>query len=331
MSKMPGHTSPPYSEDARDDALFHYTSADGLIGILQNKEIWSTAYYCLNDESELAAGKGILTPIFSLATHEMIQDDDPLVQLFGSRGIDIREYARDFEQKIIGHTFHKLCAYITCFCKPAGEEDFKHGLLSQWKGYGVDGGYALQFSRKKLQAAVGDANKAQSLIYQLQDVHYAKENPLKSEVLRHSDSFRQAYKAFLEELGDIEKTARTRSMSSPVASLVGESESLDSLLDYLIHTKNQHYGEERECRLSLVDAVSSEVADLPTHYFNRGGLIVPYKKTSRKTFPLIGCIEWIIIGPNPRMGTRFRSVTQMVRRAGLPIEVRPSHIPFYRG
>jgi hypothetical protein len=201
--------------------------------------------------------------------------------------------------------------------------------LSQWRGYGIDGGYALQFSRKKLQAAVEDANKAQELIYQLEDVHYTDENPLKSAVLSHSDSFRQAYRAFLEELGDIKKIMKTRSMSSPVAGL--SDGSLDSLLDYLIHTKNNHFGDERECRLSLIDAVSSEVAVHPTHYFNRGGLIVPYKKTAPETFPIIDCIEWIIIGPNPRMGTRFRSVTQMVRRADLSIEVRPSHIPYFRG
>ena len=327
MSEIPGHTSPPYSEDSRDDALFHYTSADGLIGILQNNEIWSTAYYCTNDESELTAGKKILTPVFMRATHEMVQDNDPLVQTFSARGVDIFEYARGFEQRIIGHTFNKLCAYLTCFCKPTGEEDFNHGLLSQWRAYGVDGGYALQFSRKKLKAAVEKANKAQDLSYDLQDVYYTDENPLKSEVLSYTDSFLGAYKVFLEEVGD-PKIFRTLSMSSPVAGLLGEP--LESLLDYLIQTKNQHFGEERECRLSLIEAVSSEVKVLPTNHFKRGGLIVPYKKTPRETFPLIDCIEWIIIGPNPRMGARFKSVNQMVRTAGLTIKVRPSHIPVAR-
>ena len=74
----------------------------------------------------------------------------------------------------------------------------------------------------------------------------------------------------------------------------------------------------------------AEVEVLPTNYFNRGGLIVPYKKTPRTTFPLLDCIEWIVIGPNSRMSARFKSVTQMVRSAGLAIKVRPSHIPFTR-
>jgi hypothetical protein len=44
MAEIPGHTSPPYSDEAREDALFHYTTASGLLGILENCEFWSTAY-----------------------------------------------------------------------------------------------------------------------------------------------------------------------------------------------------------------------------------------------------------------------------------------------
>ena len=58
MIEIPNHMSPSWSKDSSDDALFHYTSAEGLIGIIQNKEIWGTAYYCTKDETELSAGKG---------------------------------------------------------------------------------------------------------------------------------------------------------------------------------------------------------------------------------------------------------------------------------
>ena len=330
MSEIPDHTSPPYNDDSRDDALFHYTSANGLVGILQNGVIWGTAYYSSNDESELTVGKGILTPVFRNATQKMIQDNDPLVQTFSMRGVDIMEYARSFEQQIIGVTLHRLCAYITCFCRPAGKEDFLHGLLSQWRGYGVDGGYALQFSRKKLQEAVEKTNEEKDLYYDLKDVHYTAENSLKEKVLNHTDSFLQAYMDHLNRLGEpLIELLNRGSMPSPIANLSGGP--LESLLDYLIQTKNQHFAEERECRLSLIEPVSSEIEVLPTKYFNRGGLIVPYKKTPLDTFPLLDCIEWIVIGPNPRMVARFKSVIQMVQTAGLDIKVRPSHIPFFRG
>lgn len=327
MSEIPGHTSPPYSDAARDDALFHYTSANGLIGILGSQEIWSTAYYCANDESELTAGKGILAPLFWRATHKMIEASDPLVEIFSRRGVDIRDYARSFEQQITGMALSSLCAYISCFCKPTGAEDFTHGLLSQWRGYGADGGYALQFSRKKLLAEIDRANSDGTLNYQLQDVHYAAENPLMVAVLSHTEAFLRAYREQLEELADPD-ILNKRTMRSPIATLTGGP--LESLLDYLIHTKNRHFGEEKECRLSFIDLVSPKVDAFSVGYFDRAGLVVPYKKTPRSSLDVLNCVEWIVVGPGTRMGARFKSVLHMVRQLGLTIGVRPSHIPFAR-
>ena len=36
--EIPGHSLPTYSDAARDDALFHYTTANGLIGIFESGE-----------------------------------------------------------------------------------------------------------------------------------------------------------------------------------------------------------------------------------------------------------------------------------------------------
>ena len=181
MSQIPAHKSPSFSENALDDALFHYTSADGLLGILSSGELWSTAYYCTNDESEITSGRGILSPMFLQETHKMVAENDPLVTTFSNRGIDIFDYARGFEQQIIGQTFSTICTYITCFCKARTKEDFTHGLLSQWRAYGPDGGYAIQFSRKKLSAAIEKTNKALDKVYELKDVYYDSENLHKRE------------------------------------------------------------------------------------------------------------------------------------------------------
>jgi hypothetical protein len=130
MQNIPGHSLPPCSEEALGDALFHYTTADGLIGIFQNKELWNTAYYCANDESELITGKGVLTPLFKKKSHELEKGNDPRVNTFRQRGTNIRDFAENFEQQIIALALSSLSAYITCFCKPSREEDFHHGLLS---------------------------------------------------------------------------------------------------------------------------------------------------------------------------------------------------------
>jgi len=326
MTQIPSHFLPAYSTESQEDALFHYTTANGLMGILGAGEIWGTAYYCANDESELVTGKGVISPLFRRTTEEMIKASDPRVLTFMRRGVDIRTYADHFEQQIVSMAFSLLCAYITCFCKPNSEEDFHHGLLSQWRGYGADGGYALHFSRKKLLAAIEIANKSDEWSYELQDVHYTLENPKKAEVLRYSDAFVSAYLGYLNELA--EPIDFNKNMRSPIADLPGGP--LEAFLDYLVHTKNKHFGEERECRLSRIQTVAASADCQPVNYFNRGGLLVPYTKTPRSVFNILDCVEWIIIGPGPRMGARFKSISHLVQQSGLEIKVRASHIPFTR-
>jgi hypothetical protein len=116
-------------------------------------------------------------------------------------------------------------------------------------------------------------------------------------------------------------------MRSPIANLPGGP--LESLLDFLIHTKNRHFSEEKECRMSLLEPVSSGSGVLPIDYFNRCGLLVPFTRTP-SSFNVLDCVDWIIVGPGPRIANRFNSVTQIVRKKGLKIKVRPSHIPFSR-
>lgn len=325
MNKFPLHEVPVYSSDAGEDALFHYTTANGLIGILSTGELWNTAYFCANDESELAAGNGILRQIFGKETQKMINDDHPLVEIFSNRGVNIWYYSDGFEKVITSLALGSLCTYMTCFCMPSGPEDFIHGLLSQWRGYGSDGGYALQFSRKKLLAEVDRANSEIGLNYQLQGVHYHSDNKLKEEVLSHKDAFINAYRNHLDVL---HTGLNEEPIKSPIADLTRGP--LESLLDYLIHTKNIHFKEERECRLSLVEVISPEAAKLPVSHFNRNGLIVPFTKTPKDHFNILNCLEWIVVGPSARINSRFRSVGHLVKRLGLPISVRPSHIPYTR-
>jgi len=297
------------------------------MGILSKGDIWSTAYYCTNDESELAAGKGILGPLFRSKTYDLIRVSDSRVLTFARRGVDIREYAEQFEQFIVGMVFSSLCAYITCFCKPIIKEDFYNGLLSQWRGYGSDGGYALHFSRKKLIAAIDGANKSDRLNYDLRDVYYTINNPMKDEIIKYADAFISEYISFLDELAEPlvlnKKTGR-----NPISALPGGP--LEALINYLVYTKNEHFIEERECRLSLIQPVSTSDGCLSVQYFNRNGLLVPYIKTAVSSFNVLDCLEWIIVGPGPRMDARFKSVNQLVRRSGRDIKVRASQIPFSR-
>ena len=78
---------PNYSDEVRSDTLFHYTNANDLIGIFDSAEMWSTAYYCANDEQELSAGAGVLSGMFGERAHQLRQSNDPRADLFARRGV----------------------------------------------------------------------------------------------------------------------------------------------------------------------------------------------------------------------------------------------------
>lgn len=324
---LPGHTLPNYSESIRDDTLFHYTSATGLIGIFNTEEIWSTAYYCANDEQELSAGSGILSRMLRERAHKLRQSKDPRAIRFAKRGVDIMDYVDGFERQITALALSSLVAYITCFCKPNSKEDFHHGLLSQWRGYGTDGGYALQFSRSRLLKAISSANKEADLNYDLEDVFYTTENPLKDHVLEQQSAYLDEFDKYLDELAQPIDSSR-KTMRSPIFELLKGP--LIPLLDYLVCTKNGHFSEERECRLSLIQPAAVGPAFRPVKHFSRNGLIVSYTTTPKDSFDVLAAVDWIVVGPGPRMGARFKAVCELVNHSGRKILVRPSHIPFTR-
>jgi len=324
---LPGHSLPNYSDEVRDDTLFHYTSANGLIGIFDSGEIWSTAYYCANDEQELSAGSGVLSRVFRERAHQLQQENDPRADLFARRGVDITSYADRFERQLTALTMSSLVAYITCFCKPVAKEDFHHGLLSQWRGYGADGGYAVQFSRTRLLEAIKIANKVDDLNYDLEDIYYKPENPLKDRVLEQRGAFLDEFEKHLDELARPIDFSRT-TIRDPIFDLLKGP--LIPLLDYLTCTKNGHFAEERECRLSLVQPAAVGPAFRPVKRFSRNGLVVSYTTTPKESFDILGAVDWILIGPGPRMGARFKAICELVRHSGRKIAVRPSHIPFTR-
>lgn len=324
MKDIPNHISPVFTLDLLDNTLFHYTTANGLLGIFKENALWSTAYYCANDEDELATGKGIITRIFREETERLHRVGDHRIQKFYDRGVDPFDCAEKFEDFILSLTLSKLCPYITCFCQPKAEDDFTHGLLSQWRAYGHDGGYALQFNRNKIEKALEDAFDGSPPHYDFKGVCYERENALRDQVFFWKEFYVLAFNNYLDELAS-PLSFQKKVMESPVSNLLGGP--IESLRDFLIHTKNKHFFEENECRLSSIRPVSSSTS---ANYYNRNGLLVPYITTREKGIDILGCLEWIVVGPGPRSASRFKSVNQLVIESDRDIKVRISHIPFTR-
>ena len=311
-----------------DDAIFHYTNADGLFGILTKKEIWSTAYFTTNDESELAAVEGILADLCKGRTTQLVSDKHEYVDLFWKHGINIFEYPKEFEKIWFDTMEETFDIYITCFCRANSELDFQHGLLSQWRGYGGTGGYALQFSHSKLTDWTTRTliNKEKHK-YIFHDVYYNLDNPFKEIVLEYKIFFLETYMNYLDRavmsLQELEKGHETIENNSEFILPDNFTGPLFALLLYRIQTKSSYFSEERECRMSIFLDPLDDI-----EFFIKNGVIVPHTKTPQASESFMDCIEGVIIGPGANQQVRYQGVQQLLKSLNMEIEVRLSKIPY---
>jgi hypothetical protein len=125
--------------------LHHYTNFPGLEGIHKTQTLWGINYRDLNDTKEV---KVLEEPLIEALTKRF--SDDAKVRMFAketSGGIaEIAAYrARRVVQGFYDTSFRspaaRLDIYVTSFCTHANDPYAKeHGLLSQWRGYGGEGG-----------------------------------------------------------------------------------------------------------------------------------------------------------------------------------------------
>jgi Protein of unknown function (DUF2971) len=111
--------------------LFHYTTAEGLKGIIEKNELWATNAYFLNDSTEITYGYGVLKEVLDEWIANNPHPDDSVSLAVA------REFQRSFGVDLLNMNVVKP-VYLACFC----EED---NLLGQWRTYGQSGGYSMGF------------------------------------------------------------------------------------------------------------------------------------------------------------------------------------------
>ena len=137
--------------DLPQDGLYHYTNAGGLYGILTDEKLWATHAAYLNDSQEFLFGMGLIQEELKNFERElkvMDTSSDPefsdLVAMMPpaiSRGLqlELQERAAFLRQK--------AGPFVTCLSAARDQ-------LSQWRGYGAGGGYAIRFDAADLRKSL---------------------------------------------------------------------------------------------------------------------------------------------------------------------------------
>jgi hypothetical protein len=160
-------------------SIFHYTNVDGLLGILSSEALFATDYRYLNDASEARSIRDLILPILSA---EIAAITPKLIE----KGWLKKEYYEELgSQANLLQAEHMYRAFIrgldattpffvTSFCTHAKDsEEFKHGLLSQWRGYGQSGGFAIEFDEPGFGALMKEENEKYAYaVLQSDNVHY---------------------------------------------------------------------------------------------------------------------------------------------------------------
>jgi hypothetical protein len=114
--------------------VYHYTTGESFVKIIQSGELWSTQAACLNDTTEL-----------TYATEELRKRVN--AKLCGSHNPAIKPVLTWISEALSNPGSEVSPVFVSCFSE-------QRDSLSQWRAYsGGEGGYAIQFDSEKLYEA----------------------------------------------------------------------------------------------------------------------------------------------------------------------------------
>lgn len=322
--------------------LLHYTTAGGLLGILESKSLRATHASYLNDSTEIQLFfRERLAKILEsgvraeLASDTGVRVRPELANTEAAANAVVARYVLDMADAIRSTAQRFNQPHFVCFSAPSNKRIARDGLLSLWRGYGRDGGYAIAFDAAELEARL--RCEAEAYWYQHMqwgDVHYHQDDEdlenAAPEILESEDSIRIAIREYIKS----PSPDALESTFEPVATL--------SCL-----YKHWGFHEEREVRIVAIpptdeliqegrnDGESRPVRQSLT--FQRGGTPVPYLDlfgpaptqavTAQANLP----ITRILIGPHPQSDLRRSAVEQALKIRGISARVEVSRIPYISG
>lgn len=297
-----------------ENFLFHYTTAQGLFGIVSDGFVRATHHRFLNDKSELNYGFMEFSRIASCVLDEQLSDTNSRIRALAQRGFVFDGSAKAWAVAVEHLIVSAFGCYLFCLCSHTQKNSFEHGLLSQWRGYGNDGGYAIRFKRDRLSEYFAQIDaplnvKLEPVIYGINPTSRTISEGLKTSMAQKlltwcENPFTHKEDVNISDFIDI--------------GFVGE------ILDYVVFTKNEHFGEENEWRLCAI--LQGTTAPNAEKYWVRGGTIVPYVEVRSKV-NIRDCIDQVIVGPHADQDERCRSTHHFLRSRGCEALVVPTNIP----
>lgn len=323
--------------------VYHYTTEAGLKGILESQTLWATHYKYLNDATEIEHMRSSLidrlTPVAKSVVLEHFRGSfkakKKIRELGGVNALAKHEaesvvdayYRITFEGGKSDAAFAE--PFITSFCSHGDDKKYiqENGLLSQWRSYGDEVGYAIVFDTKELKDLIEkEAAEYQYSAGSFGDVVYdGNDDVFQEEFGEFIDAFKEMFLQFLQ--------GGKPNMGKEVVPFVTS----------VSRFKHQGFEEEREVRI-----IASPVTETLRRLFRstepsypsgqRKPKEIKLRKTGAVNVPYIELFDFpkspplpirkIIIGPHENQHNLEKEVKRMIE--GLDIEVHCSETPYIR-
>ncbi len=325
----------PVSEEFPE--LYHYTSRRGLEGIYKTQSLWASRFEVMNDPGEFlyakrfyvaAVAKQIEAHLVerrktSLTFQQKLEKVAPDIAAFATD--QAAELVEDYYDRTIsagrqhGEKVTFCVPYITSFCShtPDMKHEQENGLLSQWRWYGRDGGFAVVFDTLQLEKLIWkELERFDYVTMCFFDVQY-DEDP-------------RGLKGSFNSMVDM-------MAAEWVAHMAGENMDVGDHFEPFLKTaprlKHRAFFEEREVRIVAYPAYQEFRDYCNRHKIEHNGKLIKPLETSVpkphvSLFEGLGerlPIKRIIVGPSKGQKEAGEWVRALV---GDKIEVRRSETPF---
>jgi len=295
--------------------LFHYTTAQGLLGILESNSLRATDALYMNDASERQHGKELLHIVM---TNEAKH----------SRSSVFKKYCEATE--LFVNQFPPFGAYVFCLTTHRNQ-------LSQWRAYAANGGYSIGFHVDKLRTLLrekhlgGDLFKAEGL-YKV--IYHSN---IQTELLKKA--IQESFVMYMNE----EVTKRSKITLHRLTCVIEGRDENHELEDFLNHISDfyiktqQHfstfkhpaYEEESEWRIVRSRSPLLGSKPVPLGFRPSADFLIPYCFIAPKGKDRLP-ISSITIGPREHPGLSVSAVEEALKAFGYArpaVAVFDSQIP----
>lgn len=335
MKKTAGGAASSEDENSKSEAqlggsksLYHYTTAAGLIGIVSEQLLWATHANYLNDTAELKILSRLLEPQlsqeFRAAVPKLMEAKAFYPGMLTRAGESIYDTEAANACRAIVRSIENIAPiYVASFCMhEPGSEESRHGLLSQWRGYGR-GGFAIEFDELKLdELTLLELERRANQMIATRKVEY--ENHAEASNLGRFRGLGLAAlgTAFREKAPEL-------AVRPDVAGILENHEMhtfIGAFMDVVPFLKTPRFKEENEYRL-VVSALRPNVAKenglLPFKVnFREGvdGSAIPYIKLFDGQDAKLP-IRSIIVGPHREQDNQYNAVRLLLDQCELDVPV----------